>query len=180
MVWLVAGDGIIREGTRARDGAVNHNGMSIDERDEADLYAFIRTLPPDSRLALHPRDGAGISYWTGRATTDHHETLTPWWVESWRRARARTRDTLRALYAVDPDVLLEYCDRYGISHLLINAGRYGPDYRAAARIFPPFDAFVDDLLADVDRERLVIPRLADPSTVVYHQAPWIVLDVAAI
>ncbi len=180
LVWLVAGDGAIRDGTRARDGAVNHNGMSIDQRDEADLYAFIRTLPPDSRLALHPRDGAGISYWTGRATTEHHETLTPWWVESWRRARARTQDTLRALYTDDPDALLEYCDRYGISHLLINAGRYGGDYRATARIFPPFDAFVDELLADVDRERLVIPRLTDPSTVVYQQAPWIVLDVRRV
>ncbi len=180
LVWLVAGDGIIRKDTPVRDSVVNHNGMSIDERDEADLYAFIRTLPPDSRLALHPRDGAGVSYWTGRATTEHYETLTPWWVESWRRARTRTRDTLRALYADDPEVLLEYCRRYGISHLLINTGRYGRDYRAAARVFPPFDAYIDDLLADVDRKQLVIPRLSDPSTVVYHQAPWIVLDVGRI
>jgi len=135
VVWLVAGDGIIRPDTRARDGAVNHNGMSIDERDDADLYAFIRTLPPD---------------------------------------------TLRALYADDPDALLEYCDRYEISHLLINVGRYGHDYRAAARVFPPFDAFIDDLLADVDREQLVIPRLTDPSTIVYHKAPWIVLDVQRV
>ncbi len=180
VVLLVAGDGIIREDTPVRDSVVNHNGMSIDERDEADLYAFIRTLPPDSRLALHPRDGAGVSYWTGRATTEHHETLTPWWVDSWRRARARTRDTLRALYAVDPDALLEYCDRYEISHLLINVGRYGHDYRAAARVFPPFDAFVDDVLADIDREQLVIPRLTDPSTVVYYQVPWIVLDVERV
>jgi len=180
LVWLVAGDGIIRNDTPARDGAVNHNGMSIDERDEADLYAFIRTLPPETRLAVHPRDGAGVSYWTGRATTEHYETLTPWWVEPWRRARARTRDTLRALYADDPEVLLEYCRRYEISHLLINTGRYGRDYRAAARVFPPFDAYIDDLLADVDRKQLVIPRLSDPSTVVYHQAPWIVLDVGRI
>jgi hypothetical protein len=180
VVWLVGGDGIIRPDTPARDGAVNHNGMSIDERDEADLYAFIRTLPPESRLALHPIDGAGVSYWTGRATTEHYETLTPWWVDSWQRARARTRDTLRALYADEPDAVLEYCDRYGISHLLINTGRYGRNFRATARVFPPFDEFVDALLTDVDREQLVIPRLTDPSTIVYHQAPWIVLDVERV
>ena len=84
------------------------------------------------------------------------------------------------MYADDAEALFEYCDRYGISHLLIHIGRYGHDYRAAARVFPPFDAFIHDLLADVDRERLVIPRLTDPSTMVYHQAPWIVLDVGRV
>ena len=129
---------------------------------------------------MHPGDGAGISYWTGRSTTDHYETLTPWWVDSWRRARARTLDTLRALYGTDPDELLEYCDRYLVTHLLINAGRYGDDYRDKARLFPPFDEPVADLLATVDLRDMVIPRVTDPSTVVYHRPPWIVLDVQRV
>lgn len=180
LVWIVAGDGIIRTGADSRDGVVHHNGMSIDERREADLYAFIRTLPASSRLALHPWDGAGVSYWTGRATTDHYETLTPWWVDSWTRARARTLDTLQALYATDPDVLIDYCDRYRVTHLLINARRYGADYREEARLFPPFDEPIAEMLAEVDLQDLVIPRVTEPSTVVYHRPPWIVLDVQRV
>ena len=76
--------------------------------------------------------------------------------------------------------MLDYCDRYRISHLLINAGRYGSDFRDKARVFPPFDAMVDELLEGVDREKLAIPRVTDPSTVVYHDAPWIVLDVQRV
>ena len=180
LVWIVAGDGMIRTGTDARDGVVNHNGMSIDERREADLYAFVRSLPASSRLALHPWDGAGISYWTGRATTEHYETLTPWWVDAWHRARDRTHDTLRALYSTDPDVLLEYCDRYRVTHLLINARRYGVDYREQARLFPPFDEPVAELLAAVDVQDMVIPQVTTPSTVVYHRPPWIILDVQRV
>jgi hypothetical protein len=180
LVWLVAGDGIIRADTPARDRTVNHNGMSIDRRDHAELYGYIQTLPPGSRLALHPRDGAGVSYWTGRATTEHFETLTPWWVEPWRRTRARTEDTLRALYTADPRVLLDYCDRYRVTHLLVNTARYGPAYRDHAKVFPPFDAVVDEVLAGVDREDLAVPRLTTPSTVVYRGGPWLVLDAARI
>ncbi len=174
--WLVTGDGMIRPGTRARDGAVNHNGMSIDERQHAPLYAFIRTLPADSRIALHPRDGAGITYWTGRATTEHLETLTPWWVEPWRRARARTEDTLRALYAVDPRELMAYCDRYSVTHLLIHAGRYTPAFREHARVFPPFDELVDGLPADLRLEQLAVLDLP-PAAVVYRNPPWVILDI---
>ena len=108
--------------------------------------------------------------------TEHHETLQPWLVEPWQRSKARTEHTLRALYATSPHELLAYCEKYHITHLLINAARYSADFKKHARLFPPFDAFVDRLLAPVEREQLVIPELAEEAFVFRHW-PWIIVDV---
>lgn len=178
LAWAV-GDGMIRPGAPARDGTVRHNGMSIDRRDGAALYAFIETLPPDVRIAMHPGDGAGITWWTGRATTEHHETLQPWWREPWDRAKARTFETLRALYATREDQVLRYCEEYHVTHLLLHAGRYGEQFRANALLWPPFDGFVNELLSALRPEDLVM-RGVPRESVVYDGAPWIVVDAARL
>jgi hypothetical protein len=179
VVWMLTGDGMVRGKAPTGDEVVGHNGMSIDERDHAELYRFIRTLPANARIALHPADGAGISYWTARATTEHVETLQPWLVEPWQRLKHRTSDTLRALYATDPASLLRYCDRYEISHLLVRTPRYSEKYRSNAELFPPFDDVTGRALEGVERDELIIPRVTRQATVYYRQ-PWIVLDVARI
>jgi hypothetical protein len=179
LTWLLTGDGMIRGMVPSRDEVVDHNGMSIDRRDEADLYTFIETLPVDARIALHPGDGAGISYWTGRATTEHHETLQPWLVEPWRRAKTRTTDSLRALYDTDAERLVRYCDYYDVSHLLIRTARYGEKWRTNAALWPPFDDHITRLVEQADRDDLVIPNVTARATVYYRQ-PWVVLDVERI
>ncbi|MHC4101991.1 MAG: hypothetical protein ACYSW1_14040, partial [Planctomycetota bacterium] len=176
LTWLLTGDGMIRGMVPSRDEVVDHNGMSIDRRDEAELYAFIETLPVDARIALHPGDGAGVSYWTGRATTEHHETLQPWLVEPWRRTKTRTTDSLRALYDTDAERVLRYCDYYDVSHLLIRTSRYGEKWRTNAALWPPFDDYITKLVEQVDRDDLVIPNVTARATV-YYQQPWVVLDV---
>ncbi|MHC4427197.1 MAG: hypothetical protein ACYS0D_01145 [Planctomycetota bacterium] len=178
-LWIVAGDGMIRRPELARDRVVFHNGTNLDGRREADLYRFIREMPADARIAMHPLDGAGITYWTGRATTEHFETLQPWQVESWQRLRARTTETIRALYATDETTFLDYCDRFGITHVLVHVGRYGDDFAKRAGLFAPFDHVAAKAVAGVDRDRLIIPRLADHSTI-YFQAPWLILEVEHI
>ncbi|MHC5007467.1 MAG: hypothetical protein ACYTGF_08945, partial [Planctomycetota bacterium] len=179
LTWLVAGDGIIRDRASIRDGVVGSNGANINERDHAALYAFIRTLPVEARIAMHPGDGAGISYWTARATTEHHETLQPWLVEPWQRAKANTFATLAAMYTTDTADLLSYCDGRGITHLLVHAARYSRAYRENARFFPPFDGFVAERLEGVRREDLAVIRVTDDS-IVFHDAPWVILEVDRI
>ena len=179
LIWLVAGDGAIRRPEQARDGIVHHNGMSIDGRTDGDLYAFIAALPPDVRIAMHPMDGAGVTYWTGRATTEHFETLQPWLVEPWQRLRDRTARTLEALYAIDVETLLAYCDERQVTHLLVHAGRYSDEFQRHAGFFAPFDRIAARAVSDIRREQMVIPQVARESTV-FYRAPWIMLDVERI
>ncbi len=160
----------------AGDGVIRNNGMKIDAREHAELYAFVRTIPVDARIACHPGDGAGVSYWAARATTYHHETLQPWFVEPWQRSKARTEETLRSLYSTSPHKLLAYCDRYHITHLLIHSDRYSDNFKENAKLWPPFDEFVAELLSGVGRDQLVIPKVPDDAVVFYHQ-PWVIVDV---
>jgi hypothetical protein len=172
--WAI-GDGFVRRGAPAGDGTVRHDGMSIDRRDDGPLYDFIATLPLEARIAMHPGDGAGVTWWTGRATTEHYETLQPWWVEPWERARARTFETLRALYATDEIDVLRYCAERGVTHLLLHAARYGDRFRDNARLWPPFDEFVTGRLEGLRPEDLALRRVPREA-VVYDAAPWIVVD----
>ncbi len=163
----------------AGDGIIRNNGMTIDGREHAELYVFVRTLPVDARIACHPGDGAGVSYWSARATTYHHETLQPWFVEPWQRSKALTEETLRSLYSTSPHKLLAYCDRYHITHLLIHTDRYSDNFKENAKLWPPFDECVAELLSGVERDQLVIPKVPQDAVLFYHQ-PWVIVDVARL
>lgn len=152
LIWVCAGS-----------GQFARNGQEIDARRERDLYQFVARLPKDARVAGHLLDTDGIPLWSARATTGGMETLQPWFTESWRRQKERTRDTLRALYATDRQVALAFADEYRVTHFLVNRRRYGGDFRAKARSFEPFTKDVRRMLADVEQEDLVlgsVPRSA--------------------
>jgi hypothetical protein len=118
--------------------------MTIFRRDHAPLYDFVETLPRDARISGHPSDVCGIPYWSARAHAGCYETLQPWFVNSWRRQKERTEATLRALYAERPDDVVAYAHAYHVTHLLLARERYGDDFRSSAKLFQPFDAFLDD------------------------------------
>jgi hypothetical protein len=163
--WIFLGDGIIR-----------NNGMTLDARVDADLYAFIRTLPLTARFASHPMDGDGIPYFAARTTTGTFETLQPWFVDSWNRQRAREYATLDALYCTDLQNVLQYAKKYSVSHLLVNRDRYGSDYRQHVSSFEPFTAYSNHLVAQPNRGPLALARMPDLA-IVFDRSPWVVLDL---
>jgi hypothetical protein len=160
----------------AGNGILVKNGMTIDGRQHADLFAFVRTLPVDVRIASHPYDGDDVPLWTGRAMMGGYETLQPWLYEPWQREKARAEDTLRAMYATDRETLLSYCAKNGVTHLLVRRDRYGTDFVRRASVFEPIGSFVEKLLAKVPREKLL---LADPpaDAVVWSGGGFQVIEV---
>jgi len=166
VLWALTGNG-------PRDGG----GVTIDERQNSGLYAFVRTLPVDVRIACHPHD-ADIPYWTGRATTDNIETLQPWLRERWQVYLKRTQDTLRALYATDVQEFFDYADRQGITHVHLNARRYGRGIRSGGIVgFEPLLSFSRRLLSGV-RESDVIFKHLPADAVVYSDDGHYIVDVA--
>lgn len=165
-VLVLTGDGIVP----------GKNGMTIDGRDHADLYAFARTLPVDVLFASHPMDGDDLPLWAARSTLGGFETLQPWFVDSWRAQKETTFRTLDALYAVRREDVLAFCREYGVTHLLLNRSRYGDDFARRAAVFQPFDAYLEKTLAMRTRDELV---LADPppAAVVFESETFLVLDV---
>ncbi|MBM4356609.1 MAG: hypothetical protein FJ096_00710 [Deltaproteobacteria bacterium] len=142
-----------------------NTGMGIDGRKNADLYAFVRTLPVESRFLAHPTDGDDLPFWGARGTVVSYETLQPWLVNEWQRQLRRAEDALRAMYATDRDALLRYCEANEVTHILVNDHRYGADFRAKAGLFQPLGGFVAGLLTDATEERLLLREPPAEATV---------------
>lgn len=161
------------------DGILGNNGMTLDSRSDADLYAFIRNLPKEARFASHPMDGDGIPYYGARATTGTFETLQPWFVNSWQRQKVREFATLDMLYAEHLEEVAAYCQKYSVSHVLINRDRYGADFADRAASFEPFSAYTNELLRRPNRSMPVLAG-ARGSAIVFERKPWVILDVSRL
>ena len=161
------------------DGIVPKNGVSLDRRTGQALYDVVATLPKDVLIASHPNDGDDIPLWCGRSTVCGFETLQPWWVGHWQRGKGRAMDTLAALYATDRAAVLDYCRRYGVTHLLLRTDRYGADFKKRATVFEPLGAFVRELLERVGREDLALGTLPD-SAVICRMRSYRLVDVLAL
>ncbi len=164
-LWLFAGDGYIYR-----------NGLTIDQRALAPLYAFVKTLPVDARIACHPWDGDDVPWWAGRATTGGFETIQVWLVEPWQRGEKLVHDTLHALYATDRNELLAYAASHHVTHLMLDKDRYRDDFRWRAGFFEPITSWVERELASVQRSDLVLVDLPH-GAVVYEDARYWIVDV---
>ncbi len=167
-IWLLVGDGI-----------TPRNGMTIDARANATLYAFIRKLPLDVRFACHPMDCDGVPYFGARANVGGFETLQPWFVDSWKRQKTRAQDTLAAIYARNWDQVLDYSERYHVTHFLLDTRRYGKNFVYKSATFEPLTQYAFHLLRGVQLEELVFSKI--PKEAIVHQTgAYTVVDVARL
>lgn len=164
-LWALSGDGIVKK-----------NGMEIDARSNAKLFTFVKTLPKESRLLAHPFDADDIPWWSGRATTGGYETTQFWLVEATQRAQERTDAALSALYATDRSALLEYAQKYKVSHILLRKDRYLTDFRTKAQFIEPFTSMTNKLLAKVQLDELVLGKVPE-SAVIYDDKWFRIVDI---
>lgn len=153
-LWLLLGDGFAK-----------NTGMTINQSTDKALYDFIRTTPKDSRFAAHLLDGDGIPFWGARAHTGSFETLQPWFTKSWARQKARTNDTLAALYSTEEKAVLEFTEKYAVTHLLVNRSRMGRGARSSSGSFEPFTSETKRLLAGENLNRVVLNKPPKQSVV---------------
>jgi hypothetical protein len=166
--WLVLGNGIAK-----------NNGMTIDARPHAKLFALIHTLPLDARIATHPMDGDDIPYFGARANVGSFETLQPWLTGSWRKQRERAEATLRALYTTDRAELLRYADEYHVTHLLLNDARYRNDFVARSASFEPLTNYANQLLRGRQLDAVVLAHVP-PEAVVFRGYGLTLVDVSRL
>jgi hypothetical protein len=156
-------------------GITSGVGTDIDRRENEELYDFVGTLPLDVRIACHPMDGSDLPYWTGRAATYSFETLQPWFVERWKSQNAQTEDTLRALYAVQNEEILSFCEKYRVTHFLLRTSRYSRGFKKRAHLFEPFGSFVKSLLEPVRWKDLVFARVPRRA-IVFRAGDFVLVD----
>src|SRR5690606_25030650 len=75
---------------------------------------------------------------------------------SWARQKARTIDTLAALYSTDEAEVLAFAKKYGITHFLLNKTRLSRSARSHAGSFEPFTTEARKILAGKNPKKLVL------------------------
>jgi len=158
------------------DGITHKLGVDLDGRKNAELFEFFRNTPYNTRIACHPYDGDDVPFWSGRPTTGGYETLQPWFVESWRRHKALTKEVLFSLYATDITTVISFCQKERITHLLLNTDRYGPNFHLNAMMFEPFGTILENLLSSVNHDDLVLNG-AIKTNATFRDGPFVVVEV---
>jgi hypothetical protein len=153
--------------------------MTIDGRDHASLMTYFKKLPNPVRIACHPCDGDDVPFWTGKPTSGGYESMLPWFVDSWKRQKAMTKDVLQALYADNWETVRSFCSRYKVTHLLLRKDRYGPKFREKSRMVEPFGSFLLDLLRPLDRDDLVLLE-GIQSKAAFRDGPYVVIEVKSL
>jgi hypothetical protein len=124
-------------------------------------------------------DADGIPYWGARANTGGYETIQPWFVGHWKKQERRAQDTLRALYATDPAVVLDFARRYQVTHFMINTSRYGGNYLSHAGSFEPLTSFAQGLLRNATPPTLLFGDIP-PEAVVFKFRQFRLVDVSKL
>jgi hypothetical protein len=133
--------------------------INVDGHVHEPVWSFITELPGNTKIAAHPRDADGISFWTGKPATPGIEHTMPWHDKAWKRNKAKMEDSLRLVYAITREDVLAICEREDITHILTNARMYSHNFRERAETFEPLTSFALELLDGVELSDLV---LADP------------------
>ena len=154
-------------------------GSYLDGRTHFALFEYFKSTPLNSRIAAHPYDGDDVPYWSGRPTTGGYESLQPWYIDSWRRQKAFTKELLGALYATDWETLISFCRKHNITHLLLRTDRYGNDFRSKATLFQPFGSFLQRILSPIELNDLVITKVIE-SEPVFRDGSFVVIEVESL
>jgi hypothetical protein len=158
---------------------VHLQNCCINRRSDAALWTAISRLPSNARVAAHVMDADGIPYWGARANTGGYETIQPWFVGHWKKQERRAHDTLRALYATDRAVVLDFARRYEVTHFMINTGRYGQNYLSSSGSFEPLTTFAQGLLRNAPQTELVLGNVPEEA-VVFKFRQFRLVDVSKL
>jgi len=107
------------------------------------LYAALAKTPPAARIAGHPNLMDNALTFGQRPALATFELAHPWSQGYWRRLRPRLTDLFTAYYAEDPQVVRDFCRKYGISYLVVDDRHFTPGFLAGGRFLAPFNQPLD-------------------------------------
>ena len=118
-----------------------------DYRAEAPLYAAVRALPTDARLAGNPEVMDNVLTFGERNVLATFELAHPWSVGYWRQFAPRLADTVAAYYAKDARTVIAVAKRDGITHFVVREGDFRPEALRQGPLFAPYNARIRELAA---------------------------------
>ena len=127
-------------------GAVRLTDASLyDYRADAPLYAAVRALPKDARIAGNPELLDAVLTFGRRNVLASFELAHPWSLGYWAAFMPRLAHQAEAYYAKDPATVLEFARAYGVTHVIVREADYAPKALGGHPLFAPFDARIREL-----------------------------------
>jgi hypothetical protein len=120
---------------------------------ERDIYKFVSSLPKDAVLAGEPVVMSGIPLFSQRSVLfrDLHPNINP-------DAPVFIIDYFDAQYAESAEKVLDFCQRYSISYLVLDTTDFSPDYITREDFFyQPYNDRIVETIAG--RSNFILPRL---------------------
>jgi hypothetical protein len=155
------------------DGALGFTNVNETPR----LYAFLASLPPDALIAGWPGDHVdAVPYFARRGalvTRERHLAFHRGYVEEMRR---RTRALIAAVFAPDTGPLRRLRDEWGVTHLVLDLGYYGP---RPPTYFEPFRGEVPAAITTGWAGGFEVLRQL-PRLMVFRDGPLVVLELARL
>jgi hypothetical protein len=118
-----------------------------DYSEYAPLYIKARILPKDALLAGHPMLMDAVHTFGLRNVLASRKLAHPWSLGYWARYEPRLRASLDALYAKDPQTLVEVRERYGVSHLIVDKRQLEDSFIQHVPLFDPYNDYIRELAA---------------------------------
>jgi hypothetical protein len=155
------------------DGALGFTNVN----ETPGLYAFLAGLPSDALVAGWPGDHVdAVPYFARRGalvTRERHLAFHTEYVEEMRR---RTRALIAAVFAPDSGPLRRLRDEWGVTHLMLDLGYYGP---RPPTYFEPFRTEIPVAIAAGRTAGFEVLRQL-PRLMVFRDGPLVVLELARL
>lgn len=103
------------------------------------LYQALAQTPSAARIAGHPNLMDNVITFAKRPAHATFELAHPWSQGYWQRLRPRLEDFFIAYYADDPQVVRDFCRKYGVSFLVVDDRHFSPEFLAGGRFLVPFN-----------------------------------------
>ena len=140
------------------------------------LYEFLATLPEESFIAGWPNWMSPVPVLCGRAVLVSYETHLPYHRAYAEEMRRRMRDLVAAYFADDAAALRELRERYGVTHLVVEAGHL----QRAPVYFNPFGAEIRQAFAAGQAGGFEVLRQRGGAGVVYDDGERFVIDLGRV
>jgi len=103
------------------------------------LYSALATTPKDALIAGQPNLMDTIPTFARRRAFATYELAHPWSRGYWAKLKPRLEDLFRAYYASDPQVVVDFCRKYGIDFIIVDDRHFTPAFLKGGEFRFPYD-----------------------------------------
>jgi len=94
----------------------------------AAMYGFLAEQPKDTVIASLSAEANNIPALSKRSVLSSSETANPYHLGYYRQVQTRTEDLMTAQYSGDPDVVVDFIQKYGVDLWLVDGPAFKPQY----------------------------------------------------